>query len=60
MKIEPDEKAAVRQWLASRGETAEGLSLHAWVSALDPAPCKGRLGLWDWAPSELSTIAATT
>jgi hypothetical protein len=35
MKIEPDEEAAARNWLTSRGETAEGLSLHAWVSALD-------------------------
>lgn len=35
MKIEPDEEAAARQWLASRGETTEGLSLHAWVSSLD-------------------------
>jgi activating signal cointegrator 1 len=30
------------------------------IRALDPVPCKGRLGVWDWTPPELFTIAATT
>jgi len=30
------------------------------IQALDLVPCKGRLGLWDWAPPQPSTITATT